>query len=47
MKKTCCCALVVLAALVASAAPVKPEATGEALINPDMGFMYYHYSNRL
>ncbi len=28
-------------------AVVEPTATGEALINPDMGFVYYHYSNRL
>ena len=26
---------------------VAPTATDEALINPDMGFVYYHYSNRL
>jgi hypothetical protein len=26
---------------------VRPKATGDALVNPDMGFMYYHYSNRL
>ena len=26
---------------------VRPTATDEALINPDMGFVYYKYSNRL
>jgi len=26
---------------------VRPKATDEALINPDMGFVYYKYSNRL
>ncbi len=28
-------------------ATVRPKATDEVLINPDMGFVYYHYSNRL
>ena len=35
------------ATMCAAAVTVRPEATGEALINPDMGFVYYKYSNRL
>ncbi|MBR3820090.1 MAG: DUF4832 domain-containing protein [Kiritimatiellae bacterium] len=31
----------------ATTVTVRPTATDEVLINPDMGFMYYHYSNRL
>ena len=40
---------VALGAAAAGAADVtvRPKATDGALINPDMGFMYYHYSNRL
>ncbi|MDX9791937.1 MAG: DUF4832 domain-containing protein [Kiritimatiellia bacterium] len=33
--------------MAAGAATVTPKATTEALINPEMGWMYYHYSNRL
>lgn len=31
----------------AEMATVQPKSTDETLINPDMGFVYYHYSNRL
>ena len=33
--------------LSAAAATVRPEDTGEALVNPGMGLVHYHYSNRL
>ena len=33
--------------LSAETVAVRPKATDEALINPDMGFVYYKYSNRL
>ena len=45
------CALVAAVALALPAfvgnVTVRPKATDEALINPDMGFVYYKYSNRL
>ena len=47
MKKTLMTLAGALALLAADAATVAPQATDEALINPDMGFVYYHYSNRL
>ena len=34
-------------ALQAGAAVVCPKDTGEALVNPGMGLVHYHYSNRL
>ena len=34
-------------ALQAGAATVRPSDTGEALVNPGMGLVHYHYSNRL
>lgn len=34
------------AVLAATAATVEPKATDEALVNPDMGFVMFHYSNR-
>ena len=34
-------------ALAAQATTVRPEDTGEALLNPGMGLVHYHYSNRL
>ena len=33
--------------LQAGAATVCPKDTGEALVNPGMGLVHYHYSNRL
>ncbi len=36
-----------LAGLVLQAVVVKPENTKKALVNPDMGFVMFHYSNRL
>lgn len=35
-----------LCALAAQGATVKPENTDEILVNPDMGLVMYHYSNR-
>ena len=40
-------ALAACASLPLRAATVCPEETGEALINPGMGLVHYHYSNRL
>ena len=40
-------AVVVVAGLSARAAVVHPETHEEALVNPGMGMVYYHYSNRL
>ena len=42
-----CAALVSPSQLSAETVSVRPTATDEALINPDMGFVYYKYSNRL
>ena len=39
--------LLAAAQLPAGTATVCPKATDNALINPDMGFVYYKYSNRL
>ena len=39
--------LAACASLPLRAATVRPEDTGEALINPGMGLVHYHYSNRL
>ena len=39
----CLCAF----ALNAAATTVHPQDTGEALVNPGMGLVHYHYSNRL
>ena len=39
--------LLAAAQLPAGTATVCPKATDKALINPDMGFVYYKYSNRL
>ena len=39
--------LAFLSTLGLSAAVVTPKATDEALVNPGMGFVHYHYSNRL
>ena len=38
---------VLFAASAVSAACVTPKPTDEALVNPGMGFVHYHYSNRL
>ena len=40
-------AFFILLAFAAGAAVVRPSDTGEALINPGMGLVHYHYSNRL
>ena len=40
-------ALALASAVSAANVTVRPKATDEALINPDMGFVYYKYSNRL
>ena len=41
-------ALAALAAMTdAGAITVSPKLTDEALVNPGMGMVYYHYSNRL
>ena len=37
----------VVSAIVAHAATVCPTVTDDALVNPGMGMVYYHYSNRL
>ena len=42
-----CAAAFGAAAAHAANVTARPKATGEALINPDMGIVYYHYSNRL
>ena len=54
MRKTSQMNVALVAAALALAIPafatdvtVRPKVTDEALINPDMGFVYYHYSNRL
>ena len=54
MEKTSCTSLAVVLSAALSAAQLSadtvtvcPKATDEALINPDMGFVYYKYSNRL
>ena len=47
IKTSTMAAVAASAMLVAVAATVEPKATQEALINPDMGFVYYKYSNRL
>lgn len=38
---------VLFAALTSSAETVRPRATDEALVNPEMGWCFYKYSNRL
>ena len=45
--KTTLMAVALATCATAYAYTVRPKATGDALVNPDMGFMYYHYSNRL
>lgn len=40
-------ALIAAAALSVRAVIVRPEAHEEALVNPGMGMVYYHYANRL
>ena len=47
MKKILLTAAAASAILAAEAVTLAPKATDGALINPDMGFVYYHYSNRL
>ena len=54
MEKTSCTSFAVVLSVALSAAQLSadtvtvcPKATDEALINPDMGFVYYKYSNRL
>ncbi|MBQ6007856.1 MAG: DUF4832 domain-containing protein [Kiritimatiellae bacterium] len=47
MKHVACLGAALVAAAFASAATVRPQATDEALVNPGMGMVYYHYSNRL
>jgi len=47
MKHAVCLGAALASAIVASAATVRPQATDEALVNPGMGMVYYHYSNRL
>ena len=46
---TLACAAAALAALPAASGvvTVRPQDTGEALVNPGMGLVHYHYSNRL
>ena len=44
---TAIAAMLVAGALSAASVTTHPKATDEALINPDMGFVYYKYSNRL
>lgn len=39
-------AVLSLLALTSAAVTVTPKATDEALVNPDMGFVMFHYSNR-
>ena len=39
--------LLAAAQLSAETVTVRPKATDEVLVNPDMGFVYYKYSNRL
>ena len=48
-KITLACAAAALTALPAlcEVVTVRPQDTGEALINPGMGLVHYHYSNRL
>ena len=46
MKKTIVCPVAVLAlGLAATAATVRPVATRAALVNPGMGWVFYHYDN--
>ena len=49
MKKLglCAAALAIASATFAADVTVRPKATDEALINPDMGWVFYKYSNRL
>ena len=44
---TALAAMLAAGALSAASVTTHPKATDEALINPDMGFVYYKYSNRL
>ena len=47
MKHAVCLGAALASAIAASAATVRPQTTDEALVNPGMGMVYYHYANRL
>ena len=47
MKKGILLACALFWGLMAGAATVRPADTGEALVNPDMGLVFYHMAGRM